>query len=257
MLLKEKKMVEEFIVECPYGDVGLFDPIWYHSFDFNRNIEGITPIYNLYDCYDEFLLPEKMFGKTFLDVGTANGFFSFEMEKRGAEVVSYDLGMDDDTDKIPYPGSPDRVVDTREFIKKFHKGYWYAHKQFNSRARAVYGSVMKMPCWLGRYDVVFMGSILQHLRDPLGAILQADKHVKDTLIICEAYLNSKEPVMSFQANPEDEQPQYWTWWRMSPAFLVLALKSLGYQDIQVNGPFNLKNLGDGYSVASVTVKGKK
>lgn len=250
-------MSQHFITECPYGEIALHDPIWYHTFDFNRDVKGITPEFDLSGSIDEFLLPKDMAGKTFLDIGTANGFFSFEMERRGAKVTSFDLGLDDDTDKVPYPGSPDRSADTREFMLGFHKGYWYAHRQFNSKARAAYGSVMKMPDWLGTYDVVLLGSILQHLRDPMGAIIQADRRAKKTMIICEAYYESSDPVMRFQANPEAAEPQYWTWWVMSPAFLVLAMKTLGYEDIEVNGPFNLQQLPAAYPVASVTVKGHK
>ena len=127
----------------------------------------------------------------------------------------------------------------------------------NSKARVAYGSVMDMPDWLGTYDTVLLGSIAQHLRDPLGAIIQADRYVKESLIICEAYYESDEPVMRLQANPEADEPQYWTWWIMSPSFLVLAMKMLGYRDIEVNGPFDLQHVRDGYPVASVTVKGRK
>ena len=249
-------MVSNYITECPYEKIELHDAIWYHTYDFNRNIKGITPHYDLYSCIQNFLLPRNASGTAFLDIGTANGFFSFEMERRGAEVVSFDLGLENDTDKIPYPDSPDRTANAREYIKRLHKGYWYAHKHFNSKAKVVYGSVMDMPDWLGTFDVVLLGSILQHLRDPLGAIIEADRHVKDTLIICEAYYKSREPVMRFQANPDADTPQFWTWWRMSPSFLVLALKTLGYRDIEIEGPFKLKH-GDGFNVPSITVKGRK
>lgn len=249
-------MSNNYITKCPYGEIDLNDAIWYHTFDFNRNVEGIVPHYDLNTCIDKFLLPEDGKGKTFLDIGTANGFFSFEMERRGADVISFDLGLENDTDKIPYPGSPNRIASAREYIKKLHKGYWYAHKHFNSKARVVYGSVMDMPDWLETFDVVLLGSILQHLRDPLGAIIQVDRHVKDTIIICEAYYKSRQPVIHFQANPEAKTPQFWTWWRMSPAFLVLALKTLGYVDIVVKGPFLLKH-GAGYKVPSITVLGRK
>jgi hypothetical protein len=246
-----------FITQCPYGEIALRDPVWYHTYDFHEQAPDIVPEYDFRGMMDEFLLPRDMKGKSFLDIGTASGFFSFEMERRGAEVVSFDLGLDNPTDQIPYPGSPDRTAGTREFNRRFHLGYWYAHRHFRSRARAVYASVMQMPDWLGRYDVVLLGSILQHLRDPLGAIIEADKHVGRTLILCEAYFKSSDPVMRFQACPEDPRPQYWTWWLFSPAFLILALRTLGYQDIEVRGPFNLRNRPGRYLVPTVTVKGTR
>lgn len=250
-------MSESFITESPYGEYDIHDAYWYHTFDFHSRHPDIVPDYDLRPGVDNFLLPKEMKGKTFLDIGTGNGFFSFTMEKRGATVTSYDLALDGTPDQIPYPHSPDRTNDNREFMRRFHRAYWYAHRQFNSKARVVYGSVMRMPEWLGAADVTILGSILQHLRDPLGAIIEADKHTRSTLIISEAYYNSKEPVMRFQAAPETPNSQYWTWWLMSPSFLVTALKTLGYRDIEVNGPFNIHNRAGNYDVPTVTVKGTK
>lgn len=248
-------MVDSYITKSPYSEIDIKDCIWYHSYEFNRDIEGIVCEYDLDPYLDKFLLPDDMEGKTFLDIGTASGFFSFQMERRGAEVVSFDLGLDDQPDQIPHPNAPDRSKENRIFIEKLHKSYWYAHQYFNSKARVVYGTVMGMPKWLGEFDVTFMGSILQHLRDPLGAIIEADRHTKHTLVICEACVKSNDPILLFQGKAYNSNPQWWTWWKMSPAFLVAALETLGYQDIQICGPFNLYNQRGKYIVPTITVKG--
>lgn len=249
-------MSEEYITRSPYTDIRLEDCIWYHSYEFNRNVEGLVVEYDQEQYLKEMLLPENMDGQTFLDIGTASGFYSFEMERRGADVISYDLGVDDPPDQITYSDSPDRTEDNHGFIDRLHKGYWYAHRYFNSKARAVYGSVMRMPDWLPRCDVTLMGSVLQHLRDPVKAIQEADRHTKHTLIVSEAYYKSKEPILRFEADPEGSK-QWWTWWRMSPPFLTTMLKTLGYKKIEVCGPFNMANLRCTYDVTAVTVKGTR
>lgn len=248
---------KNFLTQSPYSDIKLEDCNWYHDFEFIRGNENIKPHFNLEPIIDNFLLPDDMTGKTFLDIGTGNGFFTFEMEKRGADVVSFDLAVDKKPDGIPYYNVPDRTGHNKEFMKRFQKGYWYSHKYFNSKARAVYGNVMYMPEWLGKYDVTLLGSILQHLRDPLGAIIQADKHTRNSLIICEAFYKSEEPVMRFQAMPDVPNPQYWTWWLISPTVIVSMLKTLGYKEIVVHGPFNMFNIEGQYNVSSFTVKGDK
>jgi len=248
---------KKYITKSPYKNIDIKKCYWYHYFEFHKNVNDVVWEYDLKSVLDKFLLPEDMKEKSFLDIGTANGFFSFEIEKRGAEVVSFDLGLDDPPDQIPYPFSPDRVKDNRDFMMKLHKGYWYAHQYFQSNAKAVYGHVRQMPDWLGTFDVTLIGSILQHIRDPLGVIIEADRHTKHTLIISEAYYPSEEPVIRFQANPADSNPQYWTWWRMSPAFLKLALETLGYKDIELCGPFDLINRRHGYKVPTITIRGKK
>lgn len=250
-------MSESLISTSPYNTINIQDCYWYHYFDFLKNTNGIVWEYDLGSILKKFLLPVDMKGKTFLDIGTANGFFSFEMERRGAEVVSFDMGLDDQPDQIPYSFSPDRTNDNREFMRRLHYGYWYTHDRFHSNANVAYGHINHLPNWLGTFDVTLIGSILQHIRDPLGAIIEADRHTKQTLIISEAYYRSKEPVMRFQASPGDTSPQYWTWWQMSPSFLILALETLGYKNIEMCGPFNLKNYRHGYKVPTVTVKGTK
>ena len=41
-------------------------------------------------------------GKRVLDVGTSSGFLCFEMERRGAEVVAFDLSDEFDGDAVPF-----------------------------------------------------------------------------------------------------------------------------------------------------------
>ncbi len=45
-------------------------------------------------------------GRDVLEVGTADGFLCFEMEKRGARVTACDLSPADDWDLVPYAGAP-------------------------------------------------------------------------------------------------------------------------------------------------------
>jgi SAM-dependent methyltransferase len=191
-----------FLTEWPEPEIDIKQCNWYHYFPFLKDHPDIKPHYDLRNNLDDLLLPRDMREKSYLDIGTANGFLSFEMEKRGATVVSFDVDEDEDMEQIPYAGSPDRRAGNKMFNRMFHRGYWYAHRHFKSKAKVVYGNVMRMPDDLGTYDVVMMGSILQHLRDPFVAIQCADRHVKDTLIICEAYCKHEEPVMMFRAQPK-------------------------------------------------------
>ena len=53
-------------------------------------IPGTIPIQALTAHLDAFGLPQDLTGKRVLDVGAAIGWCSFEMERRGAEVVAVD-----------------------------------------------------------------------------------------------------------------------------------------------------------------------
>jgi 2-polyprenyl-3-methyl-5-hydroxy-6-metoxy-1,4-benzoquinol methylase len=250
-------MTSTYITEWTQGAIDIQDCYWYHGYDFTKHVPGIEPDYYLEDSLEHFLLPPDMTGRTFLDVGTASGYLSFTMEKRGAEVVSFDLSPEEAPDQIPYWNADDRSQYNEEHWAQLRRSYWYAHRHFDSRAKAVYGNILNMPEGLGTFDVAMIGSVLQHVRDPFLAIQQVDAHTKDTLIICEAHFPSKDPVIVFQAEPEASQPQFWTWWRMSSAFLVQAMKVLGYRDVVVTKPFDLDHVRCGFKVSSVTVKGRK
>src|SRR5205823_15040310 len=65
---------------------------------------------------DELGLPSDLTGVRALDVGCSDGFFSFELERRGAPVVAPDF--------VPgtYPGLP-----TARRIRGTSVEYWLAH----------------------------------------------------------------------------------------------------------------------------------
>jgi tRNA (mo5U34)-methyltransferase len=87
-------------------------------------------------------------GKRCLDVGTADGFWAFEMEHRGAaEVVATDL-----------PSVFQQKARARFELARELRGSSVVYEE-----RDVYDLE-------GEYDVVFMGFVLQMVRDPLGAL---------------------------------------------------------------------------------------
>src|SRR6478609_11842597 len=70
----------------------LADSGWYHSFELpdGTHFEGHNTLEILNRRYARFPLPADLHGKRVLDVGAWDGWFSFEMERRGAEVVAVD-----------------------------------------------------------------------------------------------------------------------------------------------------------------------
>jgi len=92
-------------------------------------------------------LPAEMTGMRALDIGCSDGFFSFEMERRGASVVAID------------------------FVPETYTGF--------ATARAVLGSTVEYrmdnvynltPEAYGQFDIVLFLGVLYHLRKPLAAL---------------------------------------------------------------------------------------
>jgi tRNA (mo5U34)-methyltransferase len=98
-------------------------------------------------------------------VGTWDGFWAFELEKRGAaEVVAIDLDDERDLDWPPRrnKANPDLVRGS---------GFRLAKEMLGSKVERVVKSVYHAtPEELGTFDLVFCGSVLLHLRDQLLAL---------------------------------------------------------------------------------------
>jgi tRNA (mo5U34)-methyltransferase len=137
---------------------------WYHTLELapGHVTEGM---FDLRPYVDKYGLPERMDGMRALDIGTWDGFWAFEMERRGAEVVALDLDDEEDLDWPP-----------RRRPKAFpeHKrgeGFRLARELFDSKVERVNLSIYHAtPEEIGTFDLVFCGSVLLHLRDQLLAL---------------------------------------------------------------------------------------
>jgi hypothetical protein len=78
--------------------------------------------------FDEYIREIDLHGKTVLDVGTASGFLTFEAERRGATVTSFDADSPQRYQMIP-PATPDTT-----YFQAMRNGYQLAHNQYNSKA---------------------------------------------------------------------------------------------------------------------------
>jgi tRNA (mo5U34)-methyltransferase len=143
---------------------------WYHTLDLAPGVT--TPgFFDLRPIADQLPWPDVA-GKRVLDVGTFDGFFAFEMERRGAtEIVAVDLG---DHRKLDWP--PDFRDQAVAAMGEsgwevpgtgFHLAAEALESVANWRPMSIYDL---NPKELGQFDVVTVGSLLLHLRDPVRAL---------------------------------------------------------------------------------------
>jgi hypothetical protein len=85
--------------ELGLGDLRRY--AWYHTVDLGRGL--VTPgTYDHRRSLPAFRFPADMRGMNVLDVGSATGFFAFEFERRGANVVSVEVPSIDGYDRFPF-----------------------------------------------------------------------------------------------------------------------------------------------------------
>ena len=202
---------------------------FYHVMDLPQ-VGRVGGQWDLRDTVDAYLGGFDFRGKRALDVGAASGFPTFEMEKRGAGVVSFDIGEDVDWDIAPFVSDFDlaqaRQV-KRESRERMVNGYWLAHRLLKSSARAFYGDIYALPEALGSFDVVVMGSVLLHLRDPVQALYSASRLSREAIVIADHYFESPRPVMEFI--PDLKIQLVDTWWRISESCMSAMLQMVGFE----------------------------
>ncbi|MBW3663695.1 MAG: hypothetical protein KY469_11400 [Actinobacteria bacterium] len=142
-------------------------PHWYHTLDLGSGV--VTPgFFDLRPVVDDLPWPDVR-GKRCLDVATFDGFYAFELERRGAaEVVAIDLDDAVDLDWLPR----ERPEELLRGDERVGDGFRVAHRALSSQVERLTCNVYDLdPGVHGMFDVVVCGALLQHLRDPFGALL--------------------------------------------------------------------------------------
>ena len=143
---------------------------WYHTLDLGNGI--VTPGYfDTRHILDLVPFPDVK-GKRCLDIGTYDGFYAFEMERRGAsEVIATDI-----PDHLEWDWPPDAKPARDELSweavqSEKGAGFRLAARALGSkvdwRALSIYDL---HPNEIGKFDVVTCGTLLLHLRDPIRAL---------------------------------------------------------------------------------------
>ncbi|TML15734.1 MAG: DUF1698 domain-containing protein [Actinobacteria bacterium] len=190
---------------------------WFHTMDLGAGLRT-SGIYDPSRTLRRLGLPEQLAGQSVLDVGAWDGYYSFEMERRGAEVLA--------TDDYSWGG-----------------GGWGTKAGFDLAREALGSSVRSLqidPLDLspdalgGRFDIVLMLGVLYHLRDPL-LVLERVASVTGGLLVLETevgMLLTRRPAAEFFPGTElNEDPT--NWWAPNVAAMTGMLRAVGFRSIEV------------------------
>ncbi len=195
---------------------------WYHTLDLGNGL--LTPgIYDHRPYLRYYGLPEDLTGKTALDVGAASGFFSFELERRGARVTAVDLPAWLAHDFGPCY-KPDKTAE--EGLRYLRDPLQLAQQALKSRVQKIELSIYDVsPETVGMHDLVFCGSLLIHLTDPARALWQLQRVTRETAIIATVIQpdSSPEPVALFVGHHRGDG-----WWFPTRSCFEAMVQSAGF-----------------------------
>ncbi|MGH2458528.1 MAG: nucleotide disphospho-sugar-binding domain-containing protein [Chloroflexota bacterium] len=211
---------------------------WYHSIDLGHGVTtpGFTDHRGQLALYD---LPADLHGMRALDVATYDGFWAFELERRGAEVVAIDIGSWSQFDIPLYQleawrqtGAPDKPTGA---------GFKAAHEILGSRVERHVLSVYALsPAKLGTFDLVFLSDLLLHLRDPQRALENVRSVVGPSglAVIADVYNPRLESIDDMTVSEFLGFGDY-VWWRPSSATLKAMLGVAGFERVDEVARFTL------------------
>ena len=190
---------------------------WYHKMDLGQGVttKGVNEPARYLDRYQ---LPDRLDGRSVLDIGAADGFYSFEAERRGAERVLA-------TDLYRWDGS--------SWGSK--AAFDLAHEAFGSRVESMTLDVMDLSRdRVGTFDVVFFFGVLYHLRHPLFA-LERVHDVTDELLVLETSIDmtwTRRPAAAFY--PANELGKdYSNWWGPNISAVEGMLRAVGFREVRL------------------------
>jgi tRNA (mo5U34)-methyltransferase len=203
---------------------------WYHTLELAPGV--VTPgWFDTRAVAARLPLPDSLAGLRCLDVGTFDGFWAFEMERRGAaEVVATDV-LDPEEWDWPVGSSPE-VVSELARRKRGGEGFRLAREALGSRVQLVERSVYDLDRGeLGEFDFAYLGSLLLHLRDPVGALERVRSVVRGRLLVVDVH----DPLLSllFRRRPLaalDGCGRPW-WWQSNVACLVRMVEAAGFEPV--------------------------
>lgn len=192
---------------------------WFHQIDLGGGL--VTPGTDKSEAKLRSLRLPPLTGKTVLDIGAWDGFFSFAAERLGAARVLA-------TDSFAWGGAPWGSMEP----------FKLAREALSSQVEDRFIDVMDLsPQEVGTFDVVFFLGVLYHVRDPL-LTLERVASVTGELLVLETLVDLtflRRPAAAFYPAAEmvgDET----NWWGPNTAAVLGMLRAVGFERLEVVNP---------------------
>ena len=215
---------------------------WYHTIELGPG--ATTPGAVDLRALAPRVLPDRLAGRA-LDVGTFDGFWAFELERRGATVVATDLER---FDEVQWPPQNRERLAREAGDRGPGDRFALARTLLGSDVRRVAADVHDLSPELigGPVGFAVVGDLLLHLRDPVGALERVRGVLEPggTLLSLEqvdpvlTLLHPRRAAARFQAGSTRMN-----WWEPNVRALLDWLRVAGFRGARVRRVYRLDAAG--------------
>ena len=187
---------------------------WFHSIALRPGLTtaGMKSTEIMTGEEEALLGPFDLRGRSLLDIGAWNGYFSFAAKRRGAARV---LATDDFTWRHPHY----RGAESFDLVR--------AELELEVETAIIDPTLISGA--LGRFDVVLFLGVFYHLFDPID-VMQRLREVTGQLLLVETHqdlLGTEQPGMVFYPGTTLANDPT-NWWGPNPAMMLRLLLQLGF-----------------------------
>ena len=189
---------------------------WFHNIELAPGIRTREvsptpqwrPVNFPYERWEVFrdVIPADLSGRRVLDIGSAEGFFAFELARRGAHVVAVDAAPN--------------------MIKRLKFAADVLHLSDKIEARI---GTAEMLDTSERYDAVLCLALLYHLQSPF-TFLQKLSELSDTIYLESAIDRGDQPYLFLK--PQQQYAEIIPKWFPTRVCIVEMFKYCGFADVQ-------------------------
>ena len=212
---------------------------WYHTLE----LPGGAVTKGMFDhrpVLDRYPIPADLTGKRCLDVATMDGFWAFEMERRGAaSVTALDL---EDPEQLDWPAAlragHDKTMDETKAER-----FAIAKRELGSNVERVLMSAYDLSPELGTFDFVFCGDLLLHLKDPITPV----ENIRSVCTGSAVIANVIKKFRLYEKRPMAELDgiDVFQWWLTNLEGLVRIVRAAGFARVEPSETFELPFTGGG------------
>jgi tRNA (mo5U34)-methyltransferase len=206
---------------------------WYHTLELGNGV--VTKgMFDHRPVLDHYPIPKDLTGMRCLDVATMDGFWAFEMERRGAEsVTAIDL---EDPESLDWPASL-RAGHEKTMDETKGERFAIAKRELGSKVERVLMSAYDLSPELGTFDFVFCGDLLLHLKDPITPVERIRSVCTGSAVIANVIMKFR----MYEKRPMAELDgiDHFVWWTTNLEGLVRIVRAAGFARVEPEEPFEV------------------